>query len=134
MRSIIKNIALYALALFLASKVFSGVTIVGGLTTLIIAGVTLSILRLIVAPILRVLTLPLNIASLGAFTFVINAVVLYLLTIFVPQITISSFLFQGLKINGFIIPPIYFNTFFAYIVTAFFISLIVLLIKWVIKD
>lgn len=134
MRSLIKNIALYALALFLASKVFSGVVIIGGLTTLIVAGFVLSLLRLIVAPILRILTLPLNIASMGAFSIIINGIVLYLLTIFVSQITISPFLFEGTKINGFVVPPIYFNAFFSYIVTAFFISLIVLTIKWVIKE
>lgn len=134
MRSIIKNVALYAISIFLVSLLFSGVRITGGIATFVVAGVVLSLLKLVVTPILHILTLPLNIASLGAFTFVINAVTLYLLTVFVPQITIAAFTFPGFKGNGVVIPPIYFNGFFSYIVTAFFISAIVAFIRWVIDS
>lgn len=134
MRSIIKNVALYAISIFLVSLLFSGVKITGGIATFIVAGVVLSILKLVVTPILHILTLPLNIASLGAFTFIINAVTLYLLTVFVSQITITAFTFPGFKSNGVVLPPIYFNTFFAYIITAFFISGVVAFIRWIIDN
>lgn len=51
----------------------------------------LGVLNLIIRPILLLLTLPITLVTLGLFTFVINAFVLYLASILVPGVHINSF-------------------------------------------
>ena len=133
MKSIARFIVYYSVALFLTSQIISGLKISGGLTTYLIGGITLSVLFLIVKPILSVVTLPLNIVTLGLFSFVINAIILYLLTIFVTSISITAFTFPGLAIAGFIVPKLYVNNFFAFIVVSALLSFIVGLLKWLTK-
>lgn len=133
MKSIVRRIVFYSTALFLTSQILSGLRISGGYMTYIIGGIVLSILFLIVKPILSIITLPLNIMTLGLFSFVINAIILYLLTIFVSNISISAFTFNGLQISGFIIPKLFLNNFFAFVLVSVFLSFIVGALRWLIK-
>jgi putative membrane protein len=107
-----------------------GVRISGGLTTYIIGGVVLSLLFVIVKPILSLITLPLNIITLGLFSFLINAIILYLLTILVPAVSIVGFRFEGLSFLGFVVPQVSVNIFFAFIIASALMSLILGFLKW----
>lgn len=133
MKTILRKTSFNAVSLFAVSQMVAGFKVDGGLQTYVLAGLTLAILSFIVKPIITILTLPLNMATLGAFSFLTNALILYLLTIIVPQITISSFVFPGLSFLGFVIPKISLNVFFAYIVCAFLLSFIVSFINWLVK-
>ena len=133
MRSILRKIAYCSVALFLVAQALEGVKVSGGLTTYIIGGIALSFLFIIVKPILSIITLPLNIITLGLFSFLINAVILYFLTILVPNISITAFKFNGLSFWGFIIPSLSINTFFAFVVASILLSFIVGFLKWLIK-
>lgn len=130
MKSIAKRIVFYSVALFLISQIVSGLTISGGFTTYLVGGIILSLLFLIVKPILSIITLPLNIITLGFFSFIINAVILYFLTILVPNISITAFTFNGFSFSGFIVPSIPFNNFFAFVVVSMLLSFIVGALKW----
>ncbi|MCL5970778.1 MAG: phage holin family protein [Patescibacteria group bacterium] len=130
MKTLIRNVTINAVALFATSLVLSGLTIEGTFTTFLTAGIIFYILSIILNPILKLITLPLNVATLGFFSFLINAPIFYLLTIIIPQVRISDFTFQGLTLAGFIIPRIHFNTFFAYIVVSVVFSAIISGIKW----
>ena len=79
-----------ALAFYITSYLIPGMVIVGWQTLLVIA-VVWGILTIIIKPILIILTLPINILTLGLFTFVINAVLLLITSSIVP----------GFKIDGF---------------------------------
>lgn len=133
MKSVIRNTSINALALFVIPKVIDGVKITGGIETYLFGGFCLFLMSLILKPILNLITLPLNFLTFGSFSFITNIAILYLLTVFVSQISITSFAFQGFSFDGFIIPKIYFNTLFAFIVSAFVLSLIISLIQWLIK-
>jgi len=134
MKSWLRQIALFSLSLYITSFVFAGVKISGGFWTFAISGLALSILSLILKPILTILTFPFHFLSFGYFSFVINAVILYVLTILVPEVSIHSFTFQGAKIAGFIIPTFYLNTFFAYIVSSAGLSFFYEAINWSMKE
>lgn len=134
MKSWVKDIALYALSLYLTSLLLSGVKISGGFWILATSGIVLSILRLVLYPILTIITLPLHFLSLGFFSVVINAVVLYVLTIIVPEISIRAFTFQGAKLAGFIIPKMQFNIFFAFLAASIVFSLCHNAVVWLIKE
>lgn len=133
MKSILRRIALYSVSLFLTSQIITGLKISGGLTVYLIGGIALSILFLIVKPILSIITLPLNIITLGLFSFLINAIILYLLTIFVANISISAFTFKGTSFAGFVIPSLYINNFFAFVIVSILLSCIVGFLRWLTK-
>jgi putative membrane protein len=133
MKSILRKIIFYSVALFLTSQVLQGVRIAGGTGTYIIGGIVLSVLFLLVKPILSIITLPLNIITLGLFSFVINAIILYLLTIFVPSISITAFVLKQITFWGFVIPQLSINSFFAFILASVFVSLIVGFLRWLIE-
>lgn len=130
MKILLRNTAINAFALSLLPGLLGGVTIVGGLPTLFIAGLIFGFMYTFVRPILHVFTLPLNFLTFGMFSFVINMIILYFLTVLVPQITISSFTFKGFSYLGFVIPQIHLNTFFAYFIASLILSAIVWGVKW----
>jgi putative membrane protein len=132
-KSLLRNTLINSLSLFILAQIESGLTIHGGLLTFIAGGLALSLLFLIVKPILNLISLPFNLITLGLFSFLINAIIFYLLTVFVTSISITSFTFQGYSFLGFIAPRMYINTFFAFIIIALLQSLIVTFLSWLIK-
>ncbi len=130
---VIRNIIFYAFSLFVVTQFLSGVQISGGVLTYVFGAVVLAIMFLVVKPVLNILTLPLNIITLGTFSFVVNIIILYLLTLFVPNIKIVPFVFQGFSFAGFIIPRVYLNEVFAFIASGLFLSVIITFLTWLIK-
>jgi putative membrane protein len=63
----------------------------GKLQNLLIASLLLGILNAFVRPILMLIALPLLIFTLGLFTLVINALLLYFLTVLLPFFHVASF-------------------------------------------
>lgn len=82
---------LNALALLLAAYLVAGIR-VDGLYVALIATLLLGILNIIVKPILIILTLPINILTLGLFTFVINGLLFWFLGTFVKGFHVDGFL------------------------------------------
>ncbi len=84
------RLLLNALALLLVSKFLRGIRVDDFLSA-ILAALVIGILNALVRPVLLLLTLPLNILTLGLFTFVINAIILWLTAIAVPGFGIDRF-------------------------------------------
>ena len=77
-------------AIMVSAYLFPGIE-VSGFGTALFAALTLGILNAFFRPILLILTLPINILTLGLFTFVINAFLLLL----------TSGVIGGLHVSGF---------------------------------
>jgi len=133
MRTILRNSAVYSLALFLVGFIDAGLIVKGGFPTYIFGGLALCLLFMILKPILNILSLPLNLVTLGLFSFLTNTIILYLATVFVPQIRITAFNFPGANFSGFIVPSLSFNSFFAFVVTAGLLAIVSGIITWLIK-
>lgn len=133
MKSILRSIGIYLLALYFIPQIVPGFTIGGGFLTLLIGAVVLAFMFLILKPILNIISFPVNILTLGLFSIIVNAFILYLLTILVPNITVQPFTYPKANIYGVIIPAISFNTFFAYSYSAFILSCINSIIRWLIS-
>lgn len=133
MKSILRRIVFYSVALFLVAQILEGVRVSGGLIEYVVGGTALSILFLLVKPILSIITLPLNIITLGLFSFLTNSIILYLLTILIPNISISAFKFSGFSFWGFVVPKLQVNNFFAFIIASVLLSFIVGFLKWLTK-
>ncbi len=132
MKSLLRSAIIDAAALAALPHLLSGVDVHGGVWVYLLSGIVLTIMAFTVKPILTLLTLPLNLITLGMFSFITNAVIFYILALLVPQVSIHAFEFSGFVFAGFVVPHIFFNTFFAYVVSAFVFSAIISAIKWLI--
>lgn len=75
MKQVIAKILINGAALMFTANLIDGIY-VDGWGAVFIAAIILGIVNAIIRPILLVLTLPLNVFTLGLFTFVINGLVL----------------------------------------------------------
>lgn len=78
-----------ALALMLGHQLLHGV-FVGGWFPALVAAAVLGLVNVTIKPILFILTLPINLLTLGLFTFVINALMLGIVSWVVPGFQVSS--------------------------------------------
>lgn len=77
-------------AIMAAAYLLPGIT-VDGVFSAFFAAATLGILNALLRPLLLLLTLPLNILTLGLFTFVINALMLMMASGVIPGFHIAGF-------------------------------------------
>lgn len=80
-----------ALTLLAATQIISGFA-VSSFYAALIAALVLGLLNAIIRPILVLLTLPVNILTLGLFTFVINGGIVWFMASFVKGVTVDGFL------------------------------------------
>jgi putative membrane protein len=79
-----------AVALYLTSLIVRGIE-VHGVVPLLFAAVTVGILNAVVRPFILLVTLPLNVLTLGLFTLVVNAGMLWM----------ASQVVKGFEVHGF---------------------------------
>jgi putative membrane protein len=68
----------------LATQIVPGISFEGSLLTLFLAGAVLGLFNLIVRPIAILLSLPFLILSLGLFFFILNGILLWIASFFIP--------------------------------------------------
>ena len=109
MKGILIRWLLLAAAIFMAAYMIDGIHI-SSFMSAVMAAAVLGVLNAFFRPILLILTLPLNILTLGLFTFVINALLLMM----------ASGVIGGFSVDGF--------------GTAFLGSLIISLVSWLLTS
>lgn len=90
MRGFVIRWLVSAVALYLTSLIVRGIEI-QGVFPLLFAAVTIGILNAVVRPVILLLTLPLNVLTLGLFTLVVNAGMLWM----------ASKVVVGFEVHGF---------------------------------
>jgi putative membrane protein len=88
--NIILNILVSALAVLVTGRLLSGVT-VSSFGTAVVVAIVLGIVNGVLGPVLVVLTLPLNVVTLGLFSFVIIAGLVMLTDALIPGFKVASF-------------------------------------------
>lgn len=86
---ILLALVLNALALLATTYIVPGFK-VDNFTTALLAAIVLAVVNTFIKPVLSFVTAPLTILTLGLFTFVINAVVLFIVSYFVPGLMIGG--------------------------------------------
>lgn len=81
--SLIIRLAVNAVALWVATLIISGVEIANGSTqeqviTLIVVAAIFAAVNVVVRPVVKLLSMPLYVLTLGLFTFIVNALMLWL--------------------------------------------------------
>lgn len=130
MKRLVRIFLFSLFALWLTPNLIESFKIVGGIETYIVGGAILAFIHFFVKPILRLFFLPINLASLGLLSWVVNVAVLYLLTLIVPQIKISAWNFPGASFEGFIVPPYHFNQITTFILVSFVLSFTINFLSW----
>ena len=85
------NWLINAIAVVVSAYILPGVEVTGFVAALA-AAIILSAVNTLLKPLLLFLTLPLNILTLGLFTFVINALLVLLTASVVPGFRVENFL------------------------------------------
>ncbi|GAA2720864.1 phage holin family protein [Cellulomonas aerilata] len=97
----VQRVVVNGIAIWLATVLLAGITVVGGATTLerlgVLAVVALvfGLVNAVVKPVVKLVAFPLYILTLGLFTLVVNALML-MLTAWVTELTT-----WGLRVDGF---------------------------------
>jgi putative membrane protein len=84
------NWIILTLAVLGTSYILPGVS-VSGFWAAFITALVLGVVNVVIKPILLFLTLPINILTLGVFTFVINALLILLVSAIVPGFSVANF-------------------------------------------
>ena len=92
---IVCRLLINAAALWAATRIIPGISFNGGWSTLIVVALIFGVLNASVRPLLWFMTLPLLIVTLGLFTFVLNALMLWLTG------AVSDWLGLGFQVEGF---------------------------------
>lgn len=79
-----------ALALLVAANWVAGFSVSSFYAALLVA-LVLGLVNAVIRPVLLLLTLPINLLSLGTFTFVINALMIWLVSTIVKGFEVTSF-------------------------------------------
>ena len=90
MRGFLIRWIINALALAVAAWLLKGI-VVGSYTSLVVAAMVIGLLNAFVRPVVLLLTLPLNILTLGLFTFVVNG----------AMILLAGDVVRGFEVSGF---------------------------------
>jgi putative membrane protein len=92
---IIWRLLINAAALWAATRITPGLSFDGDWRTLLVVALIVGVLNVSVRPLLWFMTLPLLIVTLGLFTFVLNALMLWLTGV------VSEWLGLGFHVDGF---------------------------------
>jgi len=104
MKYFIKTWVFQMVAIWLIREWIPAFTVVGGWVNILIAGGILALLMLFIRPIIKILFIPINFLTLGFASWIVNVIVIYLLTLIAPNVSISPWIYQGWSWQGFIIP------------------------------
>ncbi len=89
-RRFLLKIIIGAAALWAADALLAGFAVSGGFEGYLVAGFILAVLNTFVRPVLKLLSLPLLLVTLGLFTVVINAAILWLASDLSGVVTIAG--------------------------------------------
>jgi putative membrane protein len=108
------NLAVTVFSFWVAVQLLPGMFFTGNLGNWVVVAIIFGVVNAILRPILMLLTLPINLVTLGLFTLVINALMLWL----------TSWLSSALTVDGFITA----------LLGAIIISVVSTVLNWILPD
>jgi len=91
MRGFLIRVVVNAVALWVAGRVFDGITLEDGFWDILLVGLIFGLVNAFMKPIAKLISLPIRMITFGLFTLVINALLLML----------TAWIAPGLEIDGF---------------------------------
>ena len=128
----IKKIIVTSVALYGVTATIPGFSFDLSPANLLIITLTLLLLQFLAKPIIKLLLLPLNLVTLGAFRWLINLIIFYLLDTILIQLNIISFSLDGIWAIGTLMPQVQTGKFFALLISIITFRIFYRLARWVI--
>jgi putative membrane protein len=133
MKTLLRSYLINLAAIWVTSVILPGLRLTGGARALLISAFGLMIVNIVVIPLLKIMFLPLNLLTLGLFTWAVNVVGLYVLTTVVPQIKLFPYSFPGMNLGWVIIPEKELNVLTVAILASFLIGFTSHFMHWLSK-
>lgn len=124
MKTLLKKYIFLIVALWVVQTIIPGFSITGGLISYLLIALSLALVNTFIKPLLKIIFLPINMMTLGLFTVVINAFLLYATALFFPEMSFASWTLNSTNISGVQVPTIEFGIIATYVVTALTLSLV----------
>lgn len=129
-KTLLRNYLINVGSLFLISQFIPALVIEGGFGGLLQGGVAFMLANITLVPLIRLLLLPLNLLTVGLFTWLANVIALYLLVRMVPSFKLVSYNFSGANFGGLTISPMELSTFQTAILLSFLLGFTIHFLKW----
>jgi putative membrane protein len=91
LRNLVLRFVINAVALAAAAALVPGINYHGNLTTLALAAIIFGLINALIRPLVLLVALPITCLTLGLFTLVINALMLWLVSAFEIGFTVTDF-------------------------------------------
>lgn len=134
MKYLLRLFLFQIIGLWFATQILPTIVVIGNWQTLVISGIVLGFLMLIVKPILRILFIPINFLTFGLLSWFINVVILFILTVIMPQVQIREWTFPGVNFSGFVVPSMHLNYLLAIILSTLLITFITDVLEFVANE
>ena len=117
---LILRILINAAALWVTAAVHPGISFSGAIfPDLLVVAIVFGLVNALIRPLVKLLTLPITVVTLGLFTLVINALMLWLTAWISPNFTVEGGLLAG---------------FFNALIGSIIISIISMILSWFLPD
>ena len=133
MKFIVRSFLTVGAALFITSWVVPGFYVDRDIISFLLVTAAMVMANWFAKALFKIIFLPLNLATFGFFTLIINAIILYGIQYFFSGISVSSWVFPGYIFNGFVLPQMTFGIIATYIVAGLIISVVSTIVDWLIK-
>mgnify|MGYP001591925299 FL=1 len=131
MKTILRYFLINLAALVIATQLIPGLTYTGGLKSLMIGAAAFMLINWILVPLLKILFLPLNLLTVGLFSWLVNVLALYALTT-VSSFALIPYRFPGLSVSGVAIPAMDLTTFWVAVIASVLIGVITHFLQWLV--
>jgi len=123
-KSLVRAYLINLFALWVTSRIIGGFHLSEGLKSLLLVSGGFTLLYLILRPILHLFFGAFSFITFGLVGLIIDSGLLYLLTLYFPQVSVSSWSFSGWNSQYFNIPAYEFNVLLTTVISAFLINVI----------
>ncbi len=123
-KGLIQNFLINVIAIWVVANYTGALHLAEGLKSLLLVGAAFTALYIFVKPILSAILGPLNFITLGLVGLVIDSVLLFALTKYLPEIWITPWSFPGATVASIILPAYNFNLITATVLSALILNII----------
>lgn len=131
MKTLLRYFLINLASLLVATNLIPGLTYTGGVKSLMIGAAAFMVINMLLVPLLKILFLPLNLLTLGLFSWLINVLALFALTS-VSSFVLMPYNFPGLNLGGLLIPTQQLTTFWVAVLASLLIGVITNFLQWLV--
>lgn len=123
MAELLRQGVITSLSLLTVAEYFPGLVVAPGLINFFWSGFGLTLLNFIVKPVIKLILLPLNLLTLGVFSWISLVIVLILGDKLIGPMTLVAFKLPAWNQGGFSMPAVTVNIFFSYLIASLLITI-----------